>query len=74
MARVHVDPAICQGYGQCNSLLPALFEIDDEGIARVLAPEVPHDLLGEVTAVVGKCPTGAISLEAPSPKDASGGE
>jgi ferredoxin len=60
--RVRVDPGICQGYGQCNSLLPALFEIDDDGVARVLAPEVPPELLGEAAAVAGRCPTGAISL------------
>jgi ferredoxin len=63
MARVHVDPAICQGYGQCNSLLPALFEIDDDGTARVLAPEVPPELLAEAAAAAERCPTGAISLE-----------
>jgi ferredoxin len=62
MMRVRVDPEICQGYGQCNSLLPALFEIDDDGAARVLAPEVPAELLKEAAAVAERCPTGAISL------------
>jgi ferredoxin len=60
--RVRVDPAVCQGYGQCNSLLPALFEIDDDGTARVLVPEVPPALRTEAAAVAGRCPTGAISL------------
>lgn len=62
MARVRVDPGVCQGYGQCNSLLPALFEIDDDGTARVLEPEVPPELLGEATTVADRCPTGAIAL------------
>ncbi|HEY6495702.1 MAG TPA: ferredoxin [Trebonia sp.] len=62
MTRVRVDPGICQGYGQCNSLLPTLFEIDDDGTARVLAPEVPTELLGEAAAAADRCPTGAISL------------
>jgi ferredoxin len=62
VTRVRVDPGICQGYGQCNSLLPALFEIDDDGTARVLAPEVPPGLLEEAAAVADRCPTGAISL------------
>jgi ferredoxin len=60
--RVRVDPEICQGYGQCNSLLPALFEIDDDGTARVLSPEVPPELLAEAAVVADRCPTGAISL------------
>jgi ferredoxin len=60
--RVHVDPAVCQGYGQCNSLLPALFEIDDDGTARVLASEVPPELRTEAAAAADRCPTGAISL------------
>ena len=63
MTRVRVDPEICQGYSQCNSLLPALFEIDDDGIARVLMSEVPPELLGEAAVVADRCPTGAISLE-----------
>ena len=62
MTRVRVDPEICQGYGQCNSLLPVLFEIDDDGTARVLAPEVPPALLAEAAEVADRCPTGAISL------------
>ena len=62
MTRVHVDPEICQGYGQCNSLLPALFELDDDGTAQVLTPEVPPELLAEVAVVADRCPTGAISL------------
>jgi ferredoxin len=62
VTRVRVDPEICQGYGQCNSLLPALFEIDDDGIAQVLTPEVPPALLAEAAAAAERCPTGAISL------------
>jgi ferredoxin len=69
MMQIRVDPGICQGYSQCNSLLPTLFEIDDDGTARVLTPEVPPELLGEVAAVVDRCPTGAISLA-----DASSGD
>jgi ferredoxin len=62
MARVRVDRGICQGYGQCNALLPALFEIDDDGTARVLAPAVPPELLQEAAAVADRGPAGAISL------------
>jgi cytochrome P450 len=53
--------AMILGLGQCNSLLPALFEIDDDGTARVLAPEVPPELLREAATVADRCPTGAIS-------------
>lgn len=67
MTRVRVDQDICQGYAQCNSLLPSVFEIDDDGTARVLVCEVPAELTGSVAKVVDMCPTGAISLEDAAP-------
>jgi ferredoxin len=69
MTRVRVDPGVCQGYAKCNSLLPEVFEIGDDGISRVLVPEVPPELLGQVSEVADWCPTGAISLV-----DADGGD
>jgi ferredoxin len=63
--RVYVDPEVCQGYAQCNSLLPEMFEVDDDGTARVLTEEVPASLANSVTAVVARCPTGALRLEEP---------
>jgi ferredoxin len=67
MTRVRVDEGICQGYAQCNSLLPSVFEIDDDGTARVLAADIPPELTGSVAKVVDMCPTGAISLEDAAP-------
>lgn len=64
--RVRVDPEVCQGYAQCNSLLPEMFEVDDDGVARILTEEVPESLAGRVTAVVARCPTGALRLEDPA--------
>ena len=34
--RVHVDPDKCQGYNRCYSVSPDLFELDDEGIRRLV--------------------------------------
>jgi ferredoxin len=61
--RVRVDPEVCQGYAQCNSLVPEVFELDDDGISSVLIGEVPPDLVDAVTEAVDCCPTGAIVLE-----------
>jgi ferredoxin len=60
--RIRIDPGICQGYAQCNSLLPSVFEVGDDGTAQVLVPQVPPSLTGSVARVVDMCPTGAISV------------
>jgi ferredoxin len=61
--RIRVDPWICQGYAQCNSLLPSMFEVGDDGTAQVLVSQVPPSLASSVANVIDMCPTGAISVE-----------
>jgi ferredoxin len=63
MIRVRVDPELCQGHAQCNSLLPKAFELDDDGTASVVIEQVPPPLIASVTEAADRCPTGAIFLE-----------
>jgi ferredoxin len=59
--RVTADRETCVGYGQCELLAPAVFEVDDDGAVRVLRA-LPDDA-DAVREAVQQCPSGAISLE-----------
>jgi len=56
-----IDREECMGFGYCADALPAVFRVDDEGKAVVLAVAAADD---ELEAVVDDCPRGAISLQA----------
>jgi ferredoxin len=66
--RLEVDPDICMGMGYCARTAPALFELDDDGVVRLVGadpvgpvdvPEEHRSAAGEAT---GLCPSGAIML------------
>lgn len=61
--RVIVDLSRCQGYGNCVSTAPEIFDLDEEsGQAVVLAPEVPADQVDAARQAVAMCPVQAIQL------------
>lgn len=60
---VAVDDTVCIGAGQCEMIAPATFEVDDDGIARVVGPVEDEDA---VTEAVEACPSGALHLTARS--------
>ena len=59
--RVVVDPDVCVGIGQCESLEPDVFVYDEnEGRAEVRPGALlPRD---RADAVMRSCPSGAISI------------
>jgi ferredoxin len=62
--RVTVDLSRCQGYANCVSVAPDIFDLDEEtGQAAVLAPEPPLELHESALAAVAGCPVQAISVE-----------
>ena len=63
--RVWIDPDLCQGHARCASLVPELFDIDDEGygFVRPGCEHVPESDLQALLAV-DNCPEQAIKLEA----------
>lgn len=63
MTRVIVDREVCGGLAECESLVPSVFEVRDEGIATVLVDTVPDEQLPAVRRAVMRCPTGALRLE-----------
>ncbi len=59
MAKVVVDESTCVGCGLCVSACPDVFELNDKGIAKVLAQSCASCNLNEV---VEQCPVNAIKV------------
>ena len=58
---VRVDRDVCIGNGRCVRLLPAVFELDDEGIAEV--KDAGTTDLAKLKSAALACPSGAIHLD-----------
>lgn len=58
--RVEVDRDFCQGNGICAGLSPEVFEVDNDGLARVKADVVPEALRAAVADAVAGCPNAAL--------------
>jgi ferredoxin len=63
MVHVNVDRSRCVGLGVCESVMPDLFEIDDDGVLMVHEDGVvPQDKMSEAEAAVWGCPVEALTL------------
>lgn len=62
MTRVVVDRERCVGSGSCELLAPEVFEVDDDGVLTVLAPEPASDDVPAVRDAVTACPTQALQV------------
>lgn len=60
---VSVDRAACGGVGLCESMHPALFRLDADGVAEVRKTELDDpDEIAAAHAVRDCCPTEAVLL------------
>jgi len=62
--RVVVDRSKCTGEGICVGIAPAVFELDDEGIAVVVDPEGAER--ETIVEAAESCPSAAITVVEPS--------
>jgi ferredoxin len=62
LVRLIVDVDNCIGSAECVALDPEAIELDEQGIARVLIPELEED---RATALCDACPVGSLSIAAP---------
>jgi ferredoxin len=60
--RVVVDREACMGSGNCTYWAPAVFDLDDDGIAVVIGSLAGNE--ESVRSAMENCPTSAISLTA----------
>jgi ferredoxin len=60
--KVEVDELRCTGHGVCESLLPAVFEVGDDGIVEVHHNALGNDVVEQVRTAVRDCPTQALRV------------
>lgn len=60
MAKVTVDENACVGCGLCVNSCPDVFELGDDGIAKVKANSCPNCDLHEIAS---QCPVNCITVE-----------
>lgn len=56
-----IDEDVCIGSGTCVQIAPAVFELSDEGVAQVIAPDAAE--LADLHRAEDSCPVAAISVE-----------
>lgn len=57
-----VDPDLCIGCGLCEQTAPEVFQMADDGFARVIDDDPPAEAYEDVMASVELCPVAAISV------------
>ena len=60
----------CIGCGACAALCEDIFEIDNEGLSKVIKEEVKDEEVELTRDAIESCPTGAITLEEKEEKNA----
>ena len=58
--KVEVNKDLCIGCGACQATAPNVFEIDDDGLAKVKVNEVIEEDREDATDALEGCPTSAI--------------
>ena len=58
-----VDEDACTGCGLCPDACPAVFELDDDSVARVKVDVVPPDEEDAAREAADSCPVEAITIE-----------
>ena len=61
--RVIVDRDLCEANGVCVSLVPTVFDLDDEDYLHILVEDVPAEQADLVRRAVLSCPKVALRLE-----------
>ena len=62
MAKVHVERSTCQGYGNCVSACPDIFDLDDEGVVVLDAGAAESASLDDLRRAAYDCPTSSITV------------
>src|SRR5215472_13755014 len=61
--KVIVDRDLCEANGVCVSLVPAVFDLDDEDVLHIMVDDVPAEQADLVRRAVQSCPKIALRLE-----------
>ncbi|HUC57422.1 MAG TPA: ferredoxin [Streptosporangiaceae bacterium] len=61
--KVIVDRDACEANAICASLVPEVFEVDDDDVLHIKTDVVPAEMVDSVRHAVRSCPKAALSLE-----------
>lgn len=69
MKKIKIDKKKCVGCGTCGVICPEVFELGEDGKARVKSQEFKDLKVQKIQEAVDSCPVGAIKLgKAETPK------
>jgi ferredoxin len=57
-----VDGSLCEGCGICEETCPEVFELGDDGLAKLKVETVPDDAQDACRDAAEQCPTEAITI------------
>lgn len=62
--KARVDPVKCEGFGDCNQVLPEVFLLDEWGYAYTAdGGQVPEGMEKQARLAQAECPVHAITVE-----------
>jgi ferredoxin len=61
--KVRVDQSLCSGCGLCEEVCPDVFEMGDDGIAKVKVEIVPPEAEELCHDAADQCPSQAINVD-----------
>jgi ferredoxin len=63
MPKVIADRDTCQGYGNCITTAPDVYDIDDDGKVVLLAETIEESERARVEEAARSCPVDALTVE-----------
>lgn len=60
--KVGVDPSVCEAHGACMSILPEVFDLDDDEVLQIRDGELAPSEEERAGRAVASCPMGALRL------------
>ena len=63
MPRLIADTQACQGYGNCVTSAPDVYDIDDDGKVVLLVDTIEESDVARVREAAGSCPVDALTIE-----------
>lgn len=58
--KVSVDPSVCEAHGECVSILPEVFDLDDEEVLQIREGDLAEGEVERAERAVASCPMGAL--------------
>ena len=62
MAQVHIERSTCEGYGNCVSACPDIFDLDDDGLVVFDSDAAAEASLDDLRRAAYDCPTESIRV------------